>query len=215
MIKILGIRHLNILKPLKKFCRKQSSSQKPVSSEYKASNIQSVPNFAMYKVHKDMGGTIVNAYYPKNYLKLRCTKNVEAKPERYIMLGGKSWYLKPVPAHVEYIYELLPHYHIDKLATTGKGSGTRSVQAIVRKSLQDVQTQGRVTLEACPISVGAQAPGGFYYKLGFRFNDSDINEECAKWIAAGGKKEDAPFAVGMMYLPRENISHCLKYRSMS
>lgn len=28
----------------------------------------------------------------------------------------------------------------------------------------------------------------------------------------GGKREDAPWAVGVMYLPKENISHCLNYK---
>ena len=65
-------------------------------------------------------------------------------------------------------------------------------------------------IDACCID-GKTAPGGFYYKLGFRFTNPTENEACAKWLAAGGKRENAPFAVGMMYLPRENIEQCLKY----
>lgn len=34
---------------------------------------------------------------------------------------------------------------------------------------------------------------------------------CEKWLRNGGKRENAPFVIGQMFLPKENISHCLNY----
>ena len=127
------------------------------------------------------GGMAVAGHYPKEYV----TKN-----------SG--------------MYELKPRYHIDKIWSSKKGDGASSLQSIVMKSLQSSQTCGRVTLEACCID-WRTAPGGFYYKMGFRFVNPETNKACEQWIKSGGKYEDAPFAIGQMFLPKENIEHCLKY----
>lgn len=166
-------------------------------------------HFAHITSHKDVGGNIAIGY-PDYYCKLKSKTFVEAQPERTVKFAGRERLIKAIPAHYEYDYELLPHYKIDKLWTTGKGSGTRSVQELVRTSLKDTDTQGRVTLEACCID-GKTAPGGFYYKLGFRFKNPYINQECEEWIKSGGSRETAPFATGEMFLPKENIQHCLDY----
>ena len=91
-----------------------------------------------------------------------------------------------------------------------KGTGTTAVQTVVRKSINDAKTTGRVTLDACCID-GKTSPAGFYYKLGFRFKDPTLNQELETWIQKGGQKENAPQITGIMYLPKENINHCLNY----
>ena len=107
-------------------------------------------------------------------------------------------------------YNILPHYKLDKLWASHKGDGTFGVKDTVLKSLEDDDTCGRVLLDACCLD-GVTAPGAFYYKLGFRHVLSYLNKECEQWIKLGGKYQDAPFITGPMYLPKENIVHCLKY----
>ena len=58
---------------------------------------------------------------------------------------------------------------------------------------------------------GKTSPAGFYYKLGFRFVNNDNNKVLQNWIEKGGSKEKSPMLTGMMYLPSENIRHCLNY----
>jgi len=107
-------------------------------------------------------------------------------------------------------YEFAPCYKLDKLWAKEKGDGTIGVQNTVLESLEDNETCGRVLLDACCLD-GKTAPGAFYYKLGFRFNNPLMNKECEQWIKAGGRYQDAPFCTGYMHLPKENIEHCLKY----
>ena len=106
----------------------------------------------------------------------------------------------------------LPHCFIRELrvANKGVGLGTKMVQNAVKDSLLDPRTNGRVLLVAENIE-GNIYPGGFYYKLGFRFNNQNSNEIMEKWLQSGGLKENAPPITGMMYLPKENIEHCLNY----
>ncbi len=103
-----------------------------------------------------------------------------------------------------------PHYYIDKLWASKKGEGTTMVQSVVLRSLEDAKTSGRVMLDATNID-GQTAPGAFYYKLGFRFTNPASNTLCENWISNGGKFQDAPFLSGLMYLPKENIEHCITY----
>ena len=161
--------------------------------------------------HKDNGGTIVFGYYPENYKKLIEQEFVAYQPERIGKFGNKKRIIPARPAHYENTYALLPHYHIDKLYSSGKGSGTAAIKNIVAKSVQDAQTKGRVTVDATCID-GKTSPAGFYYKLGFRFVQDDLNSICEDWLANGGNREQAPFLSGMMYLPQENIKHCLNYK---
>lgn len=180
-----------------------------VLSGYETSNLGNFAKYAIMQSHKDIGGTIAYAY-PNYYTKLVERVFVEAQPERETFSFGKT---RKIPAKAAYWDEtriLLPHYHIDKLWSTGKGSGQNSVKDIVRKSIKDQETRGRVTLDACCID-GKTCPGGFYYKLGFRFKDPYINKQFENWLKNGGNKEDAPFYTGDMFLPKENISKCLNY----
>ena len=148
--------------------------------------IKPLPEYNSFFVHFDhkseSGLCLLPEYMPKDYI--RKTKSGD--------------------------YEFAPCYKLDKLWAKEKGDGTIGVQTTVIKSLEDDDTCGRVLLDACCLD-GKTAPGAFYYKLGFRFNNPPMNKECEQWIKAGGKYEDAPFCTGYMYLPKENIEHCLKY----
>lgn len=178
-------------------------------------NSDLVGKYALMQSHKDKGGTIIFGDMPDNYKKLHSREFVEAKPERISTSRfGKGRILPAVPAHWDETYVMLPHYHIDKIYTTGKGSGTNSVQSIVKKSLADIDTQGRVTLDACCID-GKTSPAGFYYKLGFRFKDDSLNKQCEEWLKKGGSRETSPHISGIMFLPKENISHCLNYKNIN
>lgn len=203
-----------------KNCSKPLKTTENTLPSHEALNITHFPKYAMCQSHKVSGGFTTVCPDPSyvsiernlvpEYEYTHKKLVVEITPE-----GKKKLVRKLVtetePAHWEEAAIWLPHYYIDKLYTTGKGSGTNSVQSIVRQSLQDSMTQGRVMLDACCID-GESAPGGFYYKLGFRFINKTTNQECEKWLALGGRREDAPWATGLMYLPKENISHCLNYK---
>ena len=110
-----------------------------------------------------------------------------------------------------------PVTYIEVLDSFKKGDGTRAIKDIVRKSLKD-KSEGRVALRACIIDFEKGSPIGFYYKLGFRSVDEKYNKICEEWLKKGGKMEDRPgqikywiFAPQQMYLPKENIEHCLHY----
>ena len=158
--------------------------------------------------HYDEGGTIAFGYMPNNYV----NKTMEFVPESsYVArFGPKKGQKITTPAHFDEVQTRLPHYHIDKLWTNGKGTGTRAVQEVVEKSVADARTCGRVTLDAKVID-GKTCPAGFYYKLGFRFGDSAQNQRLEQWLLAGGKREANICETGMMFLPKENIEHCLNY----
>ncbi|MCI1273875.1 MAG: hypothetical protein LKG27_05525 [Clostridiaceae bacterium] len=131
--------------------------------------------------------------------------------ERTVYQCGKKYIIPSKPAHYEENYYIKPHYYIDELYSRSKGSGTIAVQNVVKQSLKNPQTNGRVILTAECIDGGKTYPTGFYYKLGFRSTDPSINEILRKWLNAGGDRATAPRLPGSMYLPKENIKHCLKY----
>lgn len=108
------------------------------------------------------------------------------------------------------IYDGKPAYQIDVLLSTGQGTGTNSVQKVVKESLADNDTNGRVFLIAECID-GHSYPSGFYYKLGFRYRNDYYNNQLEKWLNNGGNRKFAPTMSGVMYLPEENIEHCLNY----
>lgn len=107
------------------------------------------------------------------------------------------------------------HIYIDKIVAgenRKKGTGIRAIQRIVRESLADPQCQGRIRLQAMPIDIKKGNPLGLYYKLGFRADNIALNKKCEQWLADGGDRTKVPFSIGAyMYLPKENIQHCLNY----
>ena len=116
----------------------------------------------------------------------------------------------------DYIYEksgkyfLRPHYYILGLESFKKGGGTTAIKNVVKKSLENPLAQGRVIVHSADLIPGKYS-AGFYYKLGFRFTNEDKNEIMENWLSAGGRKENSPSVEGLMYLPKENIEHCLNY----
>jgi hypothetical protein len=211
--------NLSTIKNLAKLSMQQVTNTvtKPITNTKKITKLagNDVINASKFKSYAMINVSIKEeglcfAPVPKEYAS---TKLIDVEESSYkVRFGEHKGEIRTVPAHQETERTWKPRYHIDKLWTTGKGSGTRSVQDVVRQSLQNIRTQGRVTLEACCID-GKTAPGGFYYKLGFRFTNPEMNKMCEEWIEHGGLRENAPYATGMMYLPRENISQCLNYHS--
>ena len=207
---LLTSRQQSILqtKPAKPFIKDLSLDCDTVELSKVAKNKIAPNRNAMITSHYDKGGTMQFGYMPENYVKV--TKEFIEEQSYKIRFGPNKGKTKISPAHWEEIQEMLPHYHIDILWTGGKGTGTTAVQNVVAESLRNPLTQGRVTLDACCMD-GETSPAGFYYKLGFRFKDPNMNNELATWIENGGKRENAPFLTGFMYLPKENIEHCLNY----
>lgn len=143
---------------------------------------------------------------PDDYVNISKTWQ-EARPQ------SKGRFGKTIPAkeaHWEETRTLKPAYYIDHLFSHGKGQGKNAIKLVVTESLNNPQTQGRVTLHADIID-GKTSPAGFYYKMGFRSTNKANNQELEKWLAMGGKRENAPMLGGIMYLPKENILHCLNY----
>jgi hypothetical protein len=202
----------NIVKTARKTAKHVASAPATKTSQTKLSSCDVINSsrFQSYAIasSKKVSGGLCTSNVPSSYADSEIIEVAEYSFQ--CRMGKDKGKTKIVPAHKEKYSTWRPRYHLDKLWTTGKGSGTRSVQALVRRSLQDVETQGRVTLDACCID-GETAPGGFYYKLGFRFTNPEMNRICKEWIEQGGKRENAPWATGMMYLPKENISKCLNY----
>jgi len=173
--------------------------------------VEQKPTFCCCKELSD-GLALAGKAYPAEYISLISREYVPEVYEHFSYSSFlKRWYHRqPEAAHFVETYQFTPHIMLAKLWSGGVGTGTKAVQNTVRESLHNPRTRGRVLIDACCID-GKTAPGGFYYKLGFRFTNPANNKICAKWLAAGGKREQAPFVVGEMYLPRENIEHCLKY----
>jgi len=156
-------------------------------------------------------GLAINARsYPAEYVSLISRKYVPETYEHYSYFFNKWRHVSAKPAHYDETFKFNPRIILEKLWSGGKGTGTKAVQNVVWGSLKNPRTRGRVCIDACCID-GKTAPGAFYYKLGFRFTNPADNEICEKWLLSGGKRENAPFMVGNMFLPRENIEHCLKY----
>ena len=85
-----------------------------------------------------------------------------------------------------------------------------AIKSVLKKSLENPLTQGRIVLFSTTLD-GESYPSGFYYKMGFRLTEENKNKVLENWLAAGGKKEISPRIEGTMYLPKENIEHCLNY----
>ena len=155
----------------------------------------------------DDSKTMVFGDFPKDYVNIEEFLS-EEEPEHYSRILKKL--IPARPAQIMYTQTLKPSYFISHLFSHGKGQGKEAVKNVVKKSLEDSRTQGRVTLQSDIID-GKTSPSGFYYKLGFRFAVDDKNKLLQDWINKGGNKADAPMITGLMYLPKENICQCLNY----
>ena len=130
------------------------------------------------------------------------TKELEKNQElmnRYRLITFKL----PTKRYVTYLKNC---YKIDSIESPQRyqGAGTKAIKALLERSLADKDTEGRLVVCA-EITDGQTSPAGFFYKLGFRFVDNNLNEIMEEWI----KKKirtDAPKLTGMMYLPKNNIN---------
>ena len=111
-----------------------------------------------------------------------------------------------------------PLMYLELLCSHGQGEGTRAIKNVVKSSLENKKTEGRVALHAGIIDLKKGSPMGFYYKMGFRSVSEKYNKICEEWLKNGGKESDRPFAIKynifapqVMYLPKENIEQCLHY----
>jgi len=145
--------------------------------------------------------------FPRDYY--ICTeKTIPFRNVRYSKTGRV---IPAVPEHKEEIKLLKGRYFLAYLWANGKGEGTKFVQEVVKKSMKNPNSNGRVVLEAEMID-GEKSPAGFYYKLGFRFANQKYNRYLEEWNKNGGRKNNAPCITGVMYLPKENIQQCLNYK---
>ena len=94
-----------------------------------------------------------------------------------------------------------------------KGWGTETIKSILAISLEDKDTNGRIILNA-KITDGETSPVGFFYKLGFRFTDKNLNNQMEEWMRSSSNSCISPMITGMMYLPKENISKLLMYKCL-
>ena len=102
-------------------------------------------------------------------------------------------------------------YKIDSIEAPQRyqGAGTKAIQSVLERSLEDKDTQGRLVVYA-EIIDGETSPAGFFYKLGFRFVDKSMNEQMENWLKKNIETE-APKITGMMYLPKSNITKLKMY----
>ncbi len=104
---------------------------------------------------------------------------------------------------------LKPYIHVSDLEAKQKGvkTGTKLMKLALHDSIRS-GAGGRILLDAeCMDNLHSPIP--FYFKLGFRSVNPDINELAAKCIYTG---EEFPLDIGTkMYLPKENIKHLLHY----
>jgi len=131
-------------------------------------------------------------------------KNMTELMSRYRLITFK------VPAKRRYTY-LKDCYKLESIVSPQryKGAGTKAVQALLERSLADKETAGRIVVYA-EITDGQTSPAGFFYKLGFRFIDKEMNEIMDEWIKKR-IKTNSPKLTGMMYLPREHINKLMMY----
>ena len=102
-------------------------------------------------------------------------------------------------------------YKIDFIESPQRyqGAGTKAVKTVLERSLADKDTQGRIVVNAAIID-GKTSPAGFFYKLGFRFTDKNMNDKMDEWLRQK-TLVNAPKLTGMMYLPKEHINKVMLY----
>lgn len=88
------------------------------------------------------------------------------------------------------------------------GLGTEALKGLAEKAMFDSRAEGRIVTFCAPVWKES-SPAQFFYKLGFRFMDSEANQYIEECIIK--KVPDAPPQTGMMYLPKKNIHKLLRY----
>jgi len=88
------------------------------------------------------------------------------------------------------------------------GLGTEAIKQLAEKAMFDNKAEGRIVTFSAPI-VRESSPALFFYKLGFRFTDTDANEYMEECLRK--KIPDIPAQIGMMYLPKNRLQKLLRY----
>lgn len=89
-----------------------------------------------------------------------------------------------------------------------EGAGTEALQGLVEKSLLDDETQGRVIVYLEQIAP-EDTSSMFFYKLGFRYADDDLNSIVHD--AIDKNMSELIIKPAYMYLPKDNIQRLLRY----
>ena len=88
------------------------------------------------------------------------------------------------------------------------GLGTEAIKQLAEKAMFDSKAEGRIVTFSAPI-VRESSPALFFYKLGFRFTETDANEYMEECLRK--KIPDIPAQIGMMYLPQNRLQKLLRY----
>ena len=101
-------------------------------------------------------------------------------------------------------------YVIDYIQSpkTRCGLGTEALKGLAEKAMFDSRAEGRIVTFCAPVWKES-SPALFFYKLGFRFMDSQANNYMEECIIKN--VPDLPPQIGMMYLPRTNLHKLLRY----
>lgn len=104
---------------------------------------------------------------------------------------------------------LKPYIHVSDVQAIQKGvrAGTKLMKQALLDSIKS-SAGGRILLDAESLD-NMHSPVPFYFKLGFRSVNPEINELAVRCITS---EEEFPLDIGTkMYLPKENIEHLLNY----
>jgi len=169
-----------------------------------------INNATVFNYHLVQNGeeVLLPNLWPKDYIYLKTIKLIKRVPQHKDLFGN---IIPEIPAYYKKIYAKYAYYKLDRLISGKKGDGSECIKILVKKSLSCKKTRGRVILNASCLD-GKTSPAGFYYKLGFRFNVQSWNNELENWLNSNGDIKNAPFLIGNMYLPKENINKCLNYK---
>lgn len=91
------------------------------------------------------------------------------------------------------------------------GLGTEALKGLAEKAMFDPKIQGRIVTYSAPVWQES-SPALFFYKLGFRFMDTDANERMRECLIK--KVPDLPAQTGMMFLPKAHLHKLLHYGEM-
>ena len=89
-----------------------------------------------------------------------------------------------------------------------QGLGTEAVKSLVEKSIVDEDVEGRVIVYITQLTT-EDTSYQFFYKLGFRFADENLNELVKNEL--GKEISELIIPPGYMYLPRSNMQKLLNY----
>lgn len=93
-----------------------------------------------------------------------------------------------------------------------KGKGSSAMKRLVEKAVFDKKINGRIVVDVKTVE-NEMSSCVFFYKLGFRFVESEKNQILQN-IISDSKNTTPPTIVGLMYLPKESLNRLLIYKMM-